>query len=200
VLNPFTHRKILKKGRPGKATIVSRGALDRGGSSFNLPMTLQVYVEGMTPYEVEDQWMVKAKDTITLQGWIPVKVDPDDQTKVAIDWDPLRERHEQEERARREALAAQGPVGPGGPAGHPGVNVTVGEPQVIDLSDNPEMMQQVQEALGQFGIQMEQGEQQPAPAGGDPIAQIERLAALRQSGALTEEEFQEQKRRILGAG
>jgi Short C-terminal domain len=35
------------------------GALDRGGTSFNLPMTLQVYVEGMSPYEVRDQWMVK---------------------------------------------------------------------------------------------------------------------------------------------
>ena len=41
MLNPFAHRKILKKGLPGKATIVSMGALDRGGTSFNLPMTLQ---------------------------------------------------------------------------------------------------------------------------------------------------------------
>jgi hypothetical protein len=199
VLNPLTHRKVLKKGLPGKATIVSMGALNRGSTSFNLPMTLQVYVEGLAPYEVEDQWMVKSKDTITLRGWIPVKVDPDDHEKVAIDWEPLRERHEQEESARREALAASGPVGPGGPAGQPGVNVTMGEPQVIDLSDNPEMMQQVQEALGQFGIQMEQGEG-AAPAGDDSIAKIERLAALRQSGALTEEEFQDQKRRILGGG
>jgi hypothetical protein len=197
VLNPFTHRKILKKGLPGRVMIVSMGALDRGGTSFNLPMTLQVYVEGLTPYEVEDQWMVKAEDTICLEGWIPVKVDPDDHSKVAIDWEPLRERHEQEERARREALAASGPVGPGGPAGPAGVNVTMGEPQVIDLGDNPEMMQQVEQALGQFGIQMEQAS--PAgPAEDDPIAKIERLDALRRSGALTEEEFQEQKRRILG--
>jgi hypothetical protein len=28
------------------------GALDRGGTSFNLPMTLQVYVEGLTPYKL----------------------------------------------------------------------------------------------------------------------------------------------------
>ena len=96
MINPFTHRKILKNGRPGRATIVTMGAIDRGGSSFNLPMTLHVYVEGLTPYEVHDQWMVKAKDTVALSGSVPVKVDPEDQEKVAFDWDTLRAEYEQE--------------------------------------------------------------------------------------------------------
>jgi hypothetical protein len=45
----------------------------------------------------------------------------------------------------------------------------------------------------------------PAPAaasgsasGGDSVAQLERLAKLRDSGALTEAEFEQQKARILG--
>lgn len=38
----------------------------------------------------------------------------------------------------------------------------------------------------------------PPPAGGDRVAQLERLAALRSSGALTEEEFEAEKRRLLG--
>ena len=37
-------------------------------------------------------------------------------------------------------------------------------------------------------------------AGDDPISLIERLAALRDSGALTDEEFAAQKRQILGDG
>lgn len=38
----------------------------------------------------------------------------------------------------------------------------------------------------------------PAPApGADPLAQLERLGQLRQSGVLTEEEFQAQKAKIL---
>ena len=37
---------------------------------------------------------------------------------------------------------------------------------------------------------------QPQP-GSDPVSQLERLAALRNSGALTEEEFAAQKRRVL---
>jgi len=42
------------------------------------------------------------------------------------------------------------------------------------------------------------GAAQKATSGGDSLGTLERLAALRASGALTEEEFQEQKRKILG--
>ena len=37
----------------------------------------------------------------------------------------------------------------------------------------------------------------PSPAEDDTIAKLERLAALRESEVLTEEEFAEQKRRLL---
>jgi Short C-terminal domain len=36
-------------------------------------------------------------------------------------------------------------------------------------------------------------------AGGDSVAALERLAKLRDSGALTEAEFEQQKARILGS-
>jgi hypothetical protein len=197
VLNPLTHRKVLKKGTPGRATIVEMGALDRGGTSFNLPMTLQVHVEGITPYEIEDQWMVKAKDTVALDGSIPVKVDRSDHEKVAIDWETLRAEYEQEKTARREALAAGGPAG---------ATVTFGEPQVIDANADPQVMEQVGQMLGQMGISLDG--QQPtgfasdasAEGSDDTISQLERLSALRASGALSDEEFEQQKRRILGGG
>ena len=109
MLNPFTHRKVLERGVPGRATVVSRGALDRDGTIFNLPMTLHVFVEGLTPYEVEDQWWVKHTDTIGLDGSIPVRVDREDPQKVAIDWDLLRAEEEREGDQRRASLAAMGP-------------------------------------------------------------------------------------------
>lgn len=40
----------------------------------------------------------------------------------------------------------------------------------------------------------------PEPVAADPISQLERLQALRVAGALTEDEFAEQKRRVLDAG
>ena len=122
MLNPFTHRKVLEHGAPGRATVVSMGALDRDGTIFNLPMTLHVFVEGITPYEVQDQWWVKAADAIALEGTIPVRVDREDPEKVAIDWDGLRAEEEREAEARRAGLASMGPwsgqaAAPAGAAG-----------------------------------------------------------------------------------
>ena len=226
MLNPLTHRTILTKGRPGRGTIVSMGALDRGATSFNLHITLQVFVEGMTPYEVSDQWMVKAKDCIGLSGSIPIKIDPDEPEKVAIDWETLREEVAQHEEQRRASLAAMGPVGAGGiPA-----QVTQAPTPALDIRNDPELRAKLEALLGRelipgSTVQVAQGDpmlqmqilqtiQQhrmekamaaaapaPAPAasgGDDMISQLERLSALRASGALTEAEFAAQKARILG--
>jgi Short C-terminal domain len=46
------------------------------------------------------------------------------------------------------------------------------------------------EMLGQAG---------PGPEPADPLVQLERLAALRQRGVLTNEEFEAQKKRLLGS-
>jgi putative oligomerization/nucleic acid binding protein len=51
--------------------------------------------------------------------------------------------------------------------------------------------------VGTSGVQVV-STQNAAAAQPDPISQLERLAALRQSGALTDAEFEQQKRRILG--
>jgi hypothetical protein len=92
VLNPLIHRNVLAHGVRGRASVVAMGALDRGAPSCNLPMTLQVYVDGWTPYEVEDEWLVKAGDAADMSGWVPVRVDPDDLQNVAIDWERLAQR------------------------------------------------------------------------------------------------------------
>jgi hypothetical protein len=92
VLNPYVHRDVLQNGVRARASVVSVGTRVNGAARFDLPMTLQVYVHGWTPYEVEDSWMVSAEDADGLDGWIPVRVDPDDLQNVAIDWKLLRER------------------------------------------------------------------------------------------------------------
>jgi hypothetical protein len=133
-------------------------------------MTLQVHVEGRTPYEVEDQWMVKAKDTVALSGWIPVRVDSDDPERVAIDWDGVREQYER---------------GKGALAG-------------VD----PGALAQAEQALSAMGINVDLSDAVVTtygapPAEEDAISKLERLAALHAGGALTDEEFAEQKRRVL---
>jgi hypothetical protein len=210
----------------GRATIVEIGALDRGATSFNLPMTLQVHVEGITPYEVEGQWMVKAKDTVGLSGSIPVKVDQSDHEKVAIDWDGVRAEYEQEKAQGREALAGDGSsVDQLGAAGMQAATPT------IDMRNDPELRAKIEQIVGhkltpgtsetvaendpQMQMRIMQVVQQhmaekaagtgfSQPSGGDggddAVAKLERLAALKDKGAITDKEFEREKQKILGGG
>ena len=146
-------------------------------------MTLHVYVEGWQPYEVEDNWLVKSKDAGGLSGSIPVKVDPEDQNRVAIDWDGVRDQVDQMEIARRQALAAQGPVtGFSGAQPHGGA-------QVIDARNNPELRAQLEAALG---IELP-----PSSGAGDPAARLKQLATMRDAGLISSEDFEAKKAEIL---
>lgn len=91
MLNRLTHRRILERGTPARATVLAIGSPPATGDSVNLAMTLEVHLEGRRPYEVSDQWMVDAGDLPALTGGVPVKVDRDDAMLVAIDWQALRE-------------------------------------------------------------------------------------------------------------
>ena len=223
MINPFTHRRVLKHGTPGRATIVAASVPARGASMFNMAMTLQVYVEGRSPYEVEGQWMVKASDTEALSGSIPVKVDPDEPDKVAIDWDALRVEHEAATEQRRAALAAQGPV-----ADLDDVHGAAGSVSpVVDARGDPELKAKLEAILGyelEPGSTITVAENDPAlqmqilqvvmehrtsraaaPPGGrdndntddDLVGRLERLTTLHESGALTDDEFAEAKRQLL---
>ena len=60
------------------------------------------------------------------------------------------------------------------------------------LQPQPAPMQQAP----MMGIGTQQA--QPAPAQSDPVARLERLASLRDSGAITDDEFTAAKARLLG--
>jgi hypothetical protein len=99
---------------------------------------------------VNNEYMVPAGATIGQGVTLPVKVDPNDPSRIAIDW----------ESAQR--APQRGEVRPVGGSGF-----------------------------------------SPAPAppagGGDHVAELERVAKLRDSGALTDAEFEQQKAKILGS-
>ena len=101
-------------------------------------------------------------------------------------------------RMAQEAIANS----PLGPLGHMGFGKDIQE----QLAQAAAQIQANDQALAQFGgiagvtaAAGAAGAATPA-AGDDPILLIERLAALRDSGALTDEEFAAQKRQILGDG
>ena len=83
---------------------------------------------------------------------LPIRVDPADQSKIAIDWNQAARAPE------------RGEVRPSG------ADATTPAPAAAPA----------------------------ASGGGDTVAELERLAKLRDSGALTDAEFEQQKARVLG--
>jgi hypothetical protein len=68
---------------------------------------------------------------------------------------------------------------------------------------SPDQAARVQQALGALGISGTAGvkvvrAQGAATGQPDPISELEKLAELRKSGALTDAEFEQQKQRVLG--
>ena len=142
---------ILANGIAGQGVIVAHGTPERGAQWFNLDIDMEVHVSGRQPYRVNNQYMVPAGATLGQGVSLPIKVDPNDPAKIAIDWDSAQ------------SAPARGEVRPVGGSGFVPA---------------------------------------PAPAsstGGDHLAELERLAKLRDSGALTDAEFEQQKAKILGS-
>ena len=139
---------ILANGISGQGVIVAHGTPERGAQWFNLDIDMEVHVSGRQPYRVNNQYMVPAGATLGQGVSLPIKVDPNDPAKIAIDWDSAQ------------SAPQRGEVRPVGGSG---------------FTPAPA----------------------PAPSGGgDHVAELERLAKLRDSGALTDAEFEQQKAKI----
>jgi len=145
--------RLLTEGIAGEAVIVGMGTPARGAQMFNLDIDLEVHVPGREAYRVANQYLVPASATLGQGIKLPVKVDPNDPAKLAIDWNS----------------AAKGPA----------------RGEVRPVGDSGFSPPQRSAPVG-------------GGSGGDSVAQLERLAKLRDAGALTDAEFEQQKARILG--
>jgi hypothetical protein len=144
--------QILASGLPGQGVVIAHGTPERGAQWFNMDIDLEVHVSGRQPYRVNNMYMVPAGATLGQGVTLPIKVDQNDPSKIAIDWESA-----QRAPARGEVRATGGSGFTPAPA--------------------------------------------PVPAAdtGDQIGELERLAKLRDSGALTDAEFEQQKAKILGS-
>jgi hypothetical protein len=156
-------------------------------------MQLIVQAEGVAPTAVEFEGLVHRKRWPQPGMTLPVSVDPANPQSVSIEWDEVPDARDRS-RANAEAMAAM-MRGEGAAAGGSG------GAQVINLSGG-QLTEEQAAKLRMLGIDpgAVQGAAAPAPEPepDDQLAKLERLGALRASGVLTEDEFQEQKRRLLG--
>ena len=192
----------IKNGVKGKAVVQSASMPTESATTTNVQMWLDVYVDGWEPYRVEHHCVVKMSKHPSPGETLPVVVDRENKERIDIQWDEVKTVDE----IMRE----------GRPGAMPGVNVTMGQPQVINLSGaglSGDLNEQIQQAMEIAQQAMQQSQHQGMP-GADPpeadgsngnmvaerLAALERLAGLRDSGALTDAEFEAEKAKLLAGG
>lgn len=196
----------IKDGVRGQAAVRASSRPPESSTSHNVQMWLDVYVEGWEPYRIEHHCMVHASKHPQPGSTLPVVVDRENKDRIDIQWDEVK--------TVDEIMSA------GRPGEIPGAaNITMGQPQVIDLRGaglSGDLNEQIQQAIQLAQQAMQQGApvtagvtppaetaHPPADSGAEDnmvakrLVQLEQLAALRDSGVLTDAEFEAEKIKIL---
>ncbi len=211
--------KRIKDPVRGSAQIVTMTQGPDHASSANCRMQLVVSVPGHPSFPVDDQYLVKVKKWPSPGQTLPIAASQSDPTKFRILWDEIVPWDERGAAQAQQLAAAmnQQPVPP--PEGQPPAG-QAGGPTVM-INGRPATPEELKQYEVMTGMDLD-GDGwiaggAAAPAGGlqamiagamgqqgspvdDRVAALERLAALKASGALTEAEFAAEKARILGTG
>lgn len=216
----------IKDGVRGQAHLQSVSQPTESGTSGNCRMWLDVYVEGWEPYRLKHHCMVKMTKWPSPGETLPVMVDREDKERIDILWEEVKTVDELMSESTPGQVPGQVTVDmPGIPPGSipPGMEEQVR--QAMEMAQ--QMMGQMAQMQGSQvppGVPPNPGAVPPTPpAAGPPqsppgadrqveelaestgnmvldrIAQLERLAKLRDEGVLTDSEFEAEKAKVLGA-
>jgi hypothetical protein len=179
----------MKDPVEGTAQVVGSTQPPDSATSSNVNLNLVVQAEGIPATSVEHSCMAPTKKWPWPGATLPVTIDRADPSRLRVRWDDVPDANEVAKQ-RTEALAAQMNAGGAGQAGLGGTDVS----ELIDSIRQAIPGAQIS-AQGMPGLQ-------GTTAGGeeDKVGQLERLAKLHESGALTDKEFEREKARILGSG
>jgi hypothetical protein len=93
----FENHHLLKHGVEGQGVVTSHKdiAHDQYGGELDYSMHVRVRFEDGTETEIVHRWTKRTKVGILNVGdKVPVRYDPDDHSKVVIDWPKLEAAHE----------------------------------------------------------------------------------------------------------
>jgi hypothetical protein len=181
----------MKDPVDGTAQVVGSTQPPDSASSSNVNLTLVVQAEGVSAVSIEHSCIAPVKKWPFPGQTLPVTFDRADPDRLKIRWDEIPESGDVAKQ-QADALAAQMNQGGGGAQGMQAGGADVGE--LIES-----LQQQYPGAQINVQGQPEVGGGGDAEGGEDDrVAQLERLAKLRDSGALSEQEFEREKARILG--
>ena len=209
--NPFGH---MKDPVHGSMHVVGATALDPREMRAPCHVTYVIQAEGVAPFSGEHTFELWSSQWPSPGDDLPVVFDRENPGKIEIRTDEVM-THAESARQHADALAAQLQAGgqiPAAPAaddasppagGLPaGFQFAPGATPIVIGDADP---QRIQEALARasqvLGVDltgaMNAATAAPQPAPGDIVDRLERLAKLRESGAITDAEFATQKQRLL---
>lgn len=193
-----------KDGVRGTAHVVSSTAHSGRATYQSCRLNLVVQVEGMQAYSVEHSQICPANKWPRPGSVVPVVVSRKHPSTLKIDFDAVPDQadvarqmaEQQAEMLRNAGSAGSATIATAatGAMGSPQVTIVGGTAADIP----PEMRANLEQMLG---VDLDgDGRVGGAAAGSDDrVAQLERLAQLRASGALTDAEFEAEKRRLLSS-
>jgi hypothetical protein len=178
----------MKDPVEGTAQVVGSTQPPDSATSANVNLNLVVQADGVPAVSIEHSCMAPTKKWPYPGATLPVTFDRADPDRLKIRWDDVPEAGAMAKQ-QADALAAQLNQGGGG-------QVVSGDGDVSGI------VEALREAMPGAQISVDRRSDglsgDGAGAGADNVAQLERLVRLRDSGALTEQEFEREKARILG--
>ena len=180
-------KELEASGKRANATIIEiaeKGmAVTRGaeGVVANTEIALKTHLR-VTPddepeFEVKKRFSFPQMAVPGAGQTVPVLYDPNDHDKIIVDYSPDAQQNA--------AFSAAG----------------IDPNQIGQLMEQAQQMRDQAGGMGQVpGTGQVPGMTPPAPAQpqADPVEQLEKLAKLKESGALTQAEFEAEKAKILG--
>lgn len=169
--------EVLKHGTPAKA-IVKSFAMPSTTEKFAMQIDLEIHPLGGAPYVITYTYpTARQKAAMSVGMEIPVKVLPDDPSRVAVQWDALKG-----------SIAASG----GDMAA-----VMGGLQSTYSGTADAAMRQAMAGAPGVPTTMPGTPAPPSAPAVDGPAEKLEKLAKLRDAGVITAEDFEAKKAELL---
>jgi hypothetical protein len=210
----------IKNGLKGKAVVQSASMPTESATATNVSMWLDVYVEGWEPYRVQHHCVVKMSKHPSPGDTLPVVVDRENKERIDIQWGEVKTVDEIMREGGPGQIAGVGNVSMGQPQvinlSGAGLSGDLNEQIQQAMQIAQQAMQQAQEGTPPTELTVSAATPGSAPTTETPsaaapdapssnmveerLAALERLAKLRDSGVLSDAEFEAEKIKVLRGG
>jgi hypothetical protein len=183
----------IKDGLNGKATVLAVPQPWGNASSHRIEMKLSVQLPDQDAYLAQHTCFASREKYPWPGTVLPVTVDRNDHERLRIEWDEVPTSDDRVAQSHEQMITKQG-----GPSS---MSTEMGN--VIDARNDPELRSQILDALSAKGVDVthlsgDSGTPRPTEQE-DTLDRLRQLGELRDTGVLTQEEFEIQKKRILSA-